>query len=286
MSKVIRTAQIATRVVTLGKAEEGLYLADEIEGEGSHIDFTALIQGRVEGLRQALVEEGDTRVREEHETMRSAAERQRQEAEERHREEVEQVHQQRYDEGHAAGVAVKEDEARAAVERLDALHESIKEERRLVLREAEVLVIDLATAMARRISRVQAETDRTVLVRVARQALEHLSEGSNLIIKVHADDLRLARRFSDKWVEKVEGDAILKVQVSEHVERGGCMIEGTDDNIDARLDQQLRVLQEELRNAVLYQDADTDTEEGAADLVGPAAEADVETDEESTDDDA
>ena len=65
-----------------------------------------------------------------------------------------------------------------------------------------------------------------MLAQVIRAALEHLSQHSNLIIKVNPEDLAIARKFAQKWVEKIDTDAVLKVRVSDHVGRGGCMIEG------------------------------------------------------------
>lgn len=182
--------------------------------------------------------------------MRAAAQRQLEEAGERHRAELEQVRQERYDEGHQAGVAAKEDEAREAVARLDTLHESLKAMRRHVLMEAEALVVDLAVAVARRVTGIQVEMDPKVLLKVIRTALEHISDRSSLVIKVHPDDLSIARRFARRWVEKIDAEAVLRVVVGDTVERGGCMIEGQTENADARIEKQLDVLHTALREAV------------------------------------
>ena len=81
--------------------------------------------------------------------MRTAGERQLSEAGQRHQEEVTRIHQERYDEGHGDGVASMEEEAGQAVERMAALHRSMRHERDQILLEAETLVVDLALALAR-----------------------------------------------------------------------------------------------------------------------------------------
>ncbi|HCV25782.1 MAG TPA: hypothetical protein DGN59_20185, partial [Candidatus Latescibacteria bacterium] len=70
------------------------------------------------------------------------------------------------------------------------------------------------------------------------------------------DDLGIARRFAAAWVDRVDKDAILRVQVSSHVDRGGCMIEGPEENVDARLSPQLETLYEALRQQVMELHAD------------------------------
>lgn len=269
MSKVIRTGRVfGTGVVTLGRHEDDLFFDPGADrGKAPSLDVAALIAARVAALKGALDQDWERRLRQEHDTMRAAAERQRAEADERHRQEVERVHQERYDVGHVDGVAAKESEAREAVERLAVLHDAIRSEREQVLLEAETLVVDLAAAMARRVTRTMAQLDPRVVARTVRAALEHLAAGSNLVVKVHQDDLQIARRFCAAWVEKMDTDAVLKVQVSDHVSRGGCMIEGGQESVDARLEPQLDVLQRALREQV------EQAYEAAPAAAAPAADA-------------
>lgn len=250
MSKVIRTARMSDSVVTLGGAAGDLHLQEGRATTAPVVDMESLLVSRLEATLAAVARDWEGRLQQEHETMRAAAERQLEEAGERHRAEVEQVRQERYDEGYQAGVDAKEDEAREAVARLDALHESLKAARRHVLMEAEALVVDLAMAVARRVTGIQVEMDPKVLLTVIHTALEHLSDRSSLAIKVHPEDLNTARRFVRRWVERVDADAVLRVVVGDTVERGGCMIEGQAENVDARLEEQLGVLHTVLREAV------------------------------------
>ena len=248
MAKVIRTARITGPVVTLGQAEREL--SEDAGPEEGQLDLAALLQARGNSVRDQLNAEWETRLNQEREALQAAAARQLKEADARCQAERQEVHRQRFEEGQQAGVAAKEAEAREAVERLAVVHQSLEQERGQILREAEVLVVDLALALARRVTRIQAETDRRVLIQVVRNALDHLSDHSNLRIRVHPDDLDIARRFAAKWAEKVAEDAVVRVLASEHVSRGGCVIEGGEENVDARLDQQFQVLQEALRSAV------------------------------------
>lgn len=259
MSKVIRTARVGGQAVILGKDESNLYLQHHPEGDDdvAVADFGALFEARVQQVRDELTQEWEGRLRAEHETMKAAAQKQQTEAEEQHRAEVEQVHEQRYEEGYRDGVQSKEDEVREAVARLEALHESMVQLRRQVMIESEALVVDLSASMAHKVTGVQAELEPTIVARVIRSALEHLSARSELVIKVHEDDLQVARKFSAKWVEKVSAGAVFKVEVSDHVERGGCMIEGMEESVDARLEEQFDILRQALRAEIFDENVES-----------------------------
>lgn len=270
MSKIIRTVRISGQVVTLGEAERDLYLKEEQGPEAETIDLTGLVEARVTAMRRQLEEEWQGRLQEEKQELQGNADQRLQEAQERWDAEREQLHQQRYEEGYQAGLDAREAEAQEAVERLDILHRAFEGERAQLLREAEGLVVDLAVALARRVTGIQVEIDHKVLLRVIRSALEHLSEHSNLEIKVHPEDLQVARRFASRWVEKVAREAIIKVTPSDHVTRGGCMIEGLEENVDARLEGQLESLHQALHIA-LNGEAEPAVEENQ--------DAQIETDE-------
>jgi flagellar assembly protein FliH len=250
LSKIIRTVRVTGPVVTLGEAERELYLSDRTVAAPPLIDLPGLLQVRVAGLRQRLDDEWSARLQQEREALQAAADQRLQESEARAETERQQVHQRRYEEGYQAGVEAKEAEAREAVERLDILHQALERERAQILRGAETLVVDLALAVARRITAVQVELDDKVLLREIRAALELLAQESRLEIKVHPEDLQLARRFAQRWTEKVAREAVIRVLPSDAVGRGGCMIEGEEGNVDARVESQLTILHQALRTAL------------------------------------
>ena len=255
MSKVIRTARFAGPSVTVGEAERDLYVGNEIKKEKGveSLGLAAMLKEDVDGMEKQLNAAWENKMQQEVSYVRSEGDKKLREAEQAWQGEREALHQQRYEEGLAEGLAQREAEATDAVRRMEVLHQSLVAERVQVLVEAEVAVVDLAVALARRIIGVQAVANPKALIQVVRTALAHLSERSNLEIKVHPDDLAVARRFAAHWVEKVDQDAVFKVRSSAHVGRGGCMIEGLEENVDARLDEQLNIMHETLRDAVLGQ---------------------------------
>jgi flagellar assembly protein FliH len=248
VSKIIRTVRLGGEVVTLGAAERNLH--EELEEQSlESIGLEKIIEEQLAELHKHIDGEWENKLRQEMEYLQSQADKRLQEVETRGDEERNQIHQQRYDEGYQVGLDEREAESVDAVSRMGVLHDNLIAERTQVLKEAEETVIDLASALAKRIVGFQAEASPKVLVQVVRAALRHLSDRSNLEIMVHPDDLQIARRFAAHWVETVEQDSVLKVRASDHVGRGGCMIEGREENVDARLEEQANVLHDGLRAA-------------------------------------
>tara|TARA_B100000686_G_scaffold312765_1_gene357558 strand:+ start:1979 stop:2806 length:828 start_codon:yes stop_codon:yes gene_type:complete len=214
------------------------------------LDLVALFDERAKEIHEDLNADWEAKMRREHEIITSATEERFADLVRQHREEVESLNTQKYEEGHAAGVADKEADAIEAVNRFVVLHNALKEDRKQILLESKELVVDLAVAIAEKIVGIRVEIDPEILMRTISRALEHLSENSNLVVKVHPADLEIARRFATEWVETVDQDNVLKVRMSDHVERGGCMIEGAEEFLDARLKEQFSTLRDELRIVV------------------------------------
>lgn len=251
MSKVIRTVRLTGPVVTLGQLERELYLnqLDEAEG-GTEVDLAGLLSNRVENLGQELEARWQARLQEERQALQEEARNQLAQTEAHWQQVVEQTREQSYQEGFAAGLADREAEAREAVESMAQLHNAIEAQRAQILREADQLVVELAVALARRVTGVQAAFDSKILLRAVRDALEQLGGQSQLVLKVHPDDLNIARRFAQRWTEKAGRDTPLRVRAGDEVDRGGCLLEGEEANLDARLDTQLEALRLALMDAL------------------------------------
>ena len=125
MSKVIRTARIDGPVVVLGELERKLYQDDGKEQEPALFDLAAMLEARVEAVRNELNQEWEERLQQERHKLQEAAEKKLEEDKAKWNVEFEEVHRQRYAEGLQEGVESKEAEAREAVERLDVLHLSL-----------------------------------------------------------------------------------------------------------------------------------------------------------------
>lgn len=268
MSKVIRTARFAGPVVTVGQAERDLYVerygdnAEGVEGFG----LADLLAQGVAKSEQVLNAEWESKMQKEVSYVQGEGEKRLQEAEATWENERAQLHEQRYEEGVRSGIEQCEAEVKEAIARIEVLHQSLQADRAQIMVEAEVDVVDLSIAMTRKILGIHAVSNPKALLQVVRNALSHMSDSSNLEIRVHPEDLAIVKRYADHWVAKVDKQAVLKVKESPHVDRGGCLVEGRDENIDARLEEQIEGLHQMLHSAVF--DQAREVEESEADGEG------------------
>ena len=262
MSKVIRTARFTGPVVTVGQAERDLYVEryrDEEQGtEG--LGLADLLAQDTAQTVDLLNTEWERKMQQEVSYVRGEGEKHLQEAETAWQNERAQLHEQRYEEGVRSGVEQCEADIKEAIDRIDVLHRSIEANRAQIITEAEIDVVDLVVSISRKILGLQAVSNPKALLQVVRNALSHISERSNLEIQVHPEDLAIVQRYANHWVAKVDKQAVLRVRESPHVDRGGCMIEGREENIDARLEEQLQALHQLLRSAVFDQVDEEETE--------------------------
>lgn len=255
MSKVIRTARFTGPVVTVGQAERDLYVEryrDKDQGAEGLGLADILAQDEAQAVN-ALNAEWERKLQQEVNYVRGEAEKNFQEAEAAWQQERAQLHEQRYEEGVRRGAEQCEAEVKEAVNRIDVLHQSIEADRAQIMVEAETDVVDLVMSISRKILELQAVSNPKALLQVVRNALSHMSERSNLEIQVHPEDLAVVQRYAKHWVAKVDEQAVIKVRDSLHVERGGCMIEGREENVDARVEEQLQAMHQILRSAVFDQ---------------------------------
>ena len=255
MSKVIRTARFAGPVVTVGQAERDLYVERYRDGaEGADgLGLAGLLTQDAQQREHALNAEWESKLQSEVSYVRGEGEKRLQEAEAAWQNERAQLNEERYEEGVRSGVEQCEAEVKEAISRIEVLHQSLEANRAQIMVEAEVDVVDLVVFIARKILGLQAVSNPKALLQVVRNALSHMSEKSNLEIRVHPDDLAVVQRYANHWVAKVDKEAVLKVRESVHVDRGGCLIEGAEENIDARLEEQLQAMHQRLRSAVFDQ---------------------------------
>lgn len=124
------------------------------------------------------------------------------------------------------------------LERLGASIEEVAALRLAVLQRGERDLVQLALAMAERIVRRSIDVDRSVLLTMARAAIERLGTTTAATIHLNPidyDAIRLAHP------EALSGGGV-EVLTDPQVARGGCLVKSAAGVIDAGIDTQLREL--------------------------------------------
>jgi flagellar biosynthesis/type III secretory pathway protein FliH len=158
-------------------------------------------------------------------------------------------------EGFEAGRTAGEAEARAeASERLDSIASSltaaldrIDAEHERTTREARHDVLELAIAMGERVARRAIEVDPTAAARQVEAALEIVLRATDLIVRVHPDDLTLVETAMPSLARRLGQSARVRVEAEASLTRGSAVVCSEHGEIDATVEGQIARLVECIR---------------------------------------
>jgi Flagellar assembly protein FliH len=111
-----------------------------------------------------------------------------------------------------------------------------------MLRSLQPEIARLALKVAERIMSSALTTDPEAVNGLIATALERVKEREHIRLLVHADDLAVVRANREVFVKLLEGQKSFDIVSDPRVDRGGCLIESNQGNVDARIQTQLGAL--------------------------------------------
>jgi len=130
---------------------------------------------------------------------------------------------------------------------LETAADAIAQARESFLESLTPQILELSTAIARRVLQREAAIDRELAVRTVRRALEHLADHEHVTVRVHPDDLEGIKSRRVQLLEEIEGVSRLTVKADESVAPGGCVASSNLMEVDGRLDTQIEKILDSLR---------------------------------------
>lgn len=127
---------------------------------------------------------------------------------------------------------------RHLAEALGSALEGLADIRQTCVHEAESDLLDFALEIARRVTKVVAQTDARVAPANLQAALALVMSRSDLTVKAHPEDVATLQRFAGETAQNLNLPHI-RFQEDPAQERGGVMVIMDDGTIDATLDGQL-----------------------------------------------
>ena len=158
-------------------------------------------------------------------------------------------------EGYRAGLKKSEEAAYTAVQTqfasvfasLQQAAEGCIRLRQDVLQQAEEDIVTLAFHLARKVIQHEALYNRDILVATLRRALASVMDRDHVVVRVNPADLERALQLQADLLHTVEGLRHLTIEGDKTVGPGGCLVESTFGEIDARLETQFEELEQRFR---------------------------------------
>ena len=111
-------------------------------------------------------------------------------------------------------------------------------------------VVDLALAIARKVICREVELNREVIVCVAREALAKIEDPGKIRIKMNPSDLQFLEEAKYQLSDLIAHIDNATLIAEDSIQSGGCVIETNSGEIDARVEAQLRAIEETFQNAL------------------------------------
>ncbi len=131
----------------------------------------------------------------------------------------------------------------AAVNGFTSMVDDFVAQRAEFLKSSEETLVRLAVAVAKKIIGDAVQIQEDAVLETVRNALRHVQEKENVVVRVHPEDLKIVREHRSEWLSIVEGSGSLDIEEDERVRRGGCLVETEAGNVEAQIDKQIQTLE-------------------------------------------
>jgi flagellar assembly protein FliH len=232
--------------------EEVKKLKEESEKEAAHIKEEA------EQTAFKVMQRQSTEARKAKEEAEAEAERIVKEAEEKAKSIEEQakkkavayiteMRKKAFEEGREEGFKKGEDEVNRLIERLHVILNAAIDKRKDIIDSTERQLVDLVLLICKKVVKVISEKARAVVIANVKEALKKVGTDTEVTIKVNTMDLEITTKHKQSFISQVETLKKVNVEEDSRVEPGGCIIETSFGDIDARIQRQLALIEERIR---------------------------------------
>jgi len=228
--------------------EEAEADAKRIREEAEEAAFKIMQKSNVD-MRKAK-EEAEAQAQKIAEEARENTDRIEEEARKKAEEIIAEAHRKAFDEGRDEGFKAGEEEVKRLIERIHEILNSAIDERRKILESTEKQLIDLVLLIARKVVKVISETEKKVVIENVKDALKKVKGETQITIKVNTRDMGLTSKHKKEFIAAVESLKQIRVEEDSRVDPGGCIITTSFGDIDARIQNQLQIIEESIRELV------------------------------------
>jgi len=111
----------------------------------------------------------------------------------------------------------------------------------------ETETVRLALAIAKKV--IGHETEHgPVIQHVLKAAMKKVVDPRHLTIRLNPKDIDTVDGFKQELLLADDVGALLRLEADEMIQRGGCMIETKLGDLDARIDQQIKIIEDLLKD--------------------------------------
>ena len=261
MDKVIRGSRISEQSVRLrdllGEIES------ELEPEGAEGEFLDLAESAEQVASSEGEQSEEAQPAEEEEPALEASEEGREpveeaqpfalevetlveerlkEFEERFQPEKDEAYKSGFEDGRSKGLKEGQDQSQEEIDRFKSVLEDLGAQWKTRYKDSDQSLVDLVLAISRKIIGEAVEVREEPILEAVRECLDHLQDKSQVVIKVHPDNLETIRQHRNDWLQALEGIQELIIESDGDISPGGCIVETPKGDVDAQIEERIERL--------------------------------------------
>lgn len=216
--------------------EEISALADEIKNKKSEIDALRSAHESMTGKAQ--------------EEISAMMETARNEAAAIREQQQKQGYEEGFDKGYYDGLEKGKNDAAqkydALIKSLTGITSEASSEKLRIIEAAEEEIVELSSAIARKVVNQELATDRSIVINLAKEAIKRLEDKEKIIIYCNPADIDLIKKHRPEFMELVDTEDTLHILPDEILAQGECRLESKSEIADTDLDCQFLEIRKKL----------------------------------------
>jgi flagellar assembly protein FliH len=149
------------------------------------------------------------------------------------------------DQGRAETIAAQQESVDKTTGALKAAMEEMARLRRQDVDRMETETVRLALAIAKKIIRNESEHGAAI-GRVVKMAMQKVADPRHSTLRLNPKDIDTVKLFQSELLLEEEINSAFRIEADDTIQQGGCIIETKLGDVDARIDQQIKIIEERL----------------------------------------
>ena len=174
-----------------------------------------------------------------------------------------QAYENGFQEGQKAAFESQSAEVASALKGLSQAVMDIQNLRPEIYHTIELEVVELALSIARKVVCQEIKSSKDVVMCVAREALSQVEVPGKIKIRLNPADLEFITESRQQISELVHQVENVSFEAEEGIAAGGCVIETSLGEIDARIEKQFQVIEDKFRSELAQSQPERNTEKSA-----------------------
>lgn len=148
--------------------------------------------------------------------------------------------------GHAEAYDKFSLEGEERLKHFDHFLDEVEQAKSQILKANEHFLIEMIYQISKMITLKELTIDNTYILRLAEQLITQIGVKENVKLRIHPSEQKSIEMLKGELESKIAGLKNLRIETSEDVKRGGCIVETEWNEIDASIENQLHGIRDAL----------------------------------------